>query len=100
MIIGKAAKLHALATRGIDGEMENAKRMLTTYVAKHSGVLRHLYPNYYSAKPLPNIDDLELRAIAKSLSDIFTNKHGKVTCLTDAQIREMVRESIEVVARM
>lgn len=51
-ILSKAKKLHELAVRGVDGEMDNAKKMLAIYMEKHNITQEEI--NGYSSNDYSN----------------------------------------------
>lgn len=68
-ILDKAKKLKALADRGVDGEMESAKNMLTKYMEKHNITLKEIENHKFSVDSIfSGMSDSEfLNEIGKDL---------------------------------
>lgn len=55
-IIDLGRKLLALATRGVDGERENAERMLTAFLAKHDLTRSDIEPSIRSRRVITDVN--------------------------------------------
>lgn len=75
----KAEKLHALAVRGVAGEMANAKRKLTSLVNKHPEILGGKYADYLNAE---NASYAKQNEPKKDKEDLFRKYTEDMFCIS------------------